>query len=209
LRTVKLSDIIFDELIYPRQAHDPALVQRYTDCIDAIEAQGKYISISQDNKLLDGKHRWLAYRKTGDDEREIKAFVWPVTAPHDQLKLAARLNNSHGWQLTEQDKESTAKALYSYGCTYEDIAATLSVGKAKVSQWLARTVKEDKDRRNKKIFDMWLACYTQEDIAKAVACDQSVISDLMKGFMVSVLENQNHKAAASHAIDFDLPIYNV
>jgi hypothetical protein len=27
--------------------------------------------------------------------------------------------------------------------------------------------------------------------------------------MVSVLENQNHKAAAEHATDFDPPIYNI
>jgi hypothetical protein len=30
--------------------------------------------------------------------------------------------------------------------------------------------------RNKKIFDLWLACYTQEEIAQAVSCDKASVS---------------------------------
>jgi hypothetical protein len=30
----------------------------------------------------------------------------------------------------------------------------------------------NKDRRDAKIFDMWMACHTQEEIAEAVGCDQ-------------------------------------
>jgi len=29
IRTIRLSDVIFDEVIYPRRDHDPVLVQRY------------------------------------------------------------------------------------------------------------------------------------------------------------------------------------
>lgn len=74
---------------------------------------------------------------------------------------------------------------------------------------LSRTVKEEKDRRDKTIFEMWMACYTQEEIAKTVGLNQTVVSDITKGFMETVLENQNHKAAASHAVDFEIPLYNV
>ena len=101
-------------------------------------------------------------------DREITAFVYPVSTPHEQLPLAAKLNSAHGWQLTEQDKESTAKAMYRHGHTYEKIAETRTGGKAKVSECLARSVKDDKERRNRKIFDLWLACHTQEEIAKAL-----------------------------------------
>lgn len=210
LQIIRLSDVIFDEVIYPRHDHDPALVQRYASCLDEIEAQQKFISVAADMKLLDGKHRWLGYRKAGHgDDHPIKAFVYPVTAPHDQLKLAAKLNSDHGWQLTDADKESTAKSLYAYGCTYEDIASSLSVGKAKVSEWLSRVVKDNKEKRDRKIFDTWLACRTQEEIAEAAGCTRDVAQDVSSKFVETVLQNQTHKAAAGHATDFDAPIYNI
>jgi hypothetical protein len=42
LATVKVSSIRFDEAVYPRAATDPALVQRYAEYIEQIEAAGAY-----------------------------------------------------------------------------------------------------------------------------------------------------------------------
>jgi hypothetical protein len=75
VRTIKLSEIKFDKVIYPRKDHDPVLVQRYANVLDEIEAAQRYIAVTSDLKLLDGKHRWLAYRKrNGDKDQEIN--VW-------------------------------------------------------------------------------------------------------------------------------------
>jgi hypothetical protein len=109
--------------------------------LNEIEARQQWIAVAGDNKLLDGKHLWLAYRKKfKDEDPEITVLRYPVTAPHDQLKLAASLNSNHGWQLTEDDKERTARSLHAYGCSYDDIAATLSVGKASVQKLLSGIV---------------------------------------------------------------------
>lgn len=210
LKTVKLSEIIFDEVIYPRSGHDPVLAQRYAEHIEEIEAAQKFISVSADMKLLDGKHRWLAYRKRFEGtDREITVLVYPVTAPHDQLALAAKLNSDHGWQLTDADKEGVAKSLYAYGMSYDAIAAHLSVGKAKVSSWLARTVKDQKEKRDKRIFDLWLACYTQEEMANEVGVPRETVRNQVDGFGQTVLENQKAKTLADHTVDFDPPLYNV
>jgi len=211
LKTVRLSEIIFDDVIYPRKDHDPVLVQCYADVLDEIEAAQKYISLSVDMKLLDGKHRWLAYRKRHENEDpEIKVLVYPVTTPHEQLRLAAKLNSDHGWQLTEDDKEATAKALYAYGATYDDIAATLSVGKVKVSQWLARTVKEQKDRRNKKIFDMWMACYTHKEISETVDITEEAVRQQISQIEFSETKLGKSKfVTANHLTDFTPPTYNI
>jgi hypothetical protein len=92
IKTVRLSEIVFDEVIYPRKEHDPVLVQRYAEVLNEIEAAQKYIAVSSDMKLLDGKHRWLAYRKrNGDQDQDIKVLVYQVTTPHEQLKLSAKL----------------------------------------------------------------------------------------------------------------------
>lgn len=207
IKTVPLSSIVFDEVIYPRSDHDPVLVQRYAEVLEEIEAAQKYMAVSADMKLLDGKHRWLAYRKRYEGEDpQIQVLVYSATAPHEKLKLAAKLNSEHGWQLTDDDKEATAKSLYAYGVTYDDIAATLSVGKAKVSTWLARTVKEQKKKRDKKIFELWLQCFSTDEIAEACNCGKATVSEVCSDKFLETLSN---KPSASHLTDFEPPIYNI
>ena len=69
-------------------------------------------------------------------------------------------------------------------------------------------VKGAKKARDKRIFDLWLACHTQEEIAGEVGCDQAEVSRLSKAFMQIGNLADSHKAAASHATDFDPPFYN-
>ena len=98
-----------------------------------------------ENKILDGKHRWLAYRKIheGQADPDIHVFRYDVTEWLESLKLAIDLNE-HGLAPSSEDKEMDAKRFYRYGITsYDDIAAWLHVGKNKISGWLARTVKEE------------------------------------------------------------------
>jgi hypothetical protein len=126
LITLKLSEIVFDEEIYPRAAHDPALVQQYTETLDEIEALSRFVVLSADNKILDGKHRWLAYRKRFEDDgtREIRAYRYPVSGWLEEYKLAHELNATHGHQTSMEDKERGAKRFYHYGVTsYDQIAA--------------------------------------------------------------------------------------
>ena len=65
-KEVLLSEIIFDEKLYPRREHDPRLVQQYANDMDEIEARGNYISVAGDMTLLDGRHRHLAHLKRND-----------------------------------------------------------------------------------------------------------------------------------------------
>jgi predicted transcriptional regulator len=59
---------------------------------------------------------------------------------------------------------------------------------------------------------MWLACYTQEEIAEEVGCDQktatNVIDDFRKNGDLADFP-KSEQADASHATDFEVPIYNV
>ena len=113
---ILLSEIKFDEATYPRKDHDPVLVQRYAAVLDVIEARQHYISISANNYLLDGKHRWLAYRKVyADTDPVIKVFRYDVTDPHERFKLACALNSESGWQLSRDDKKRDAIRLHNEG----------------------------------------------------------------------------------------------
>ena len=63
--------------------------------------------------------------------------------------------------------------------------------------------------KNQKIFDMWLASYTQDEIAEAVKMTQQAIDKRLKE--LQLLENfpKVVKLAATYADDFEIPIYNV
>lgn len=67
--------------------------------------------------------------------------------------------------------------------------------------------KDAKDARDKRIFDLWLACHTQEEIAEAAGVDQAEVSRASKDFMQIDNLADSHKVAASHLIDFDPPLY--
>jgi hypothetical protein len=80
---------------------------------------------------------------------------------------------------------------------------SLSVGKAKVTEWISRTVKDNRDRRDRKIFDMWLACHTQKKIAEACGCPRQTVADQLQVLPDRFSKTESAKAAASYATDFD------
>jgi predicted DNA-binding protein YlxM (UPF0122 family) len=214
LRTIRLSEIVFDEVVYPRRDHDPALVQKYVEDFAQIEAAKRYIAVAADMKLLDGKHRWLAVRTLcNGGDRDIQVWVYPVTAAHDQLKLAVKLNSDHGCQLSTSDKQADAKSLYAYGSSYEEIAEALSVGKRKVTEWLHDVVRDQKEKRDQKIFEMWMSCATMEEIAQAVGCTKETVSQIVKVCQKKFHETKSDKSIADFE-DWDaeeglVPVYNV
>nr|WP_275895714.1 DNA methyltransferase [Acidibrevibacterium fodinaquatile] len=56
------------------------------------------------------------------------------------------------------------------------------------------------------MFDMWLACYTQEEIAEAEGAAVGTVNSVCSE-MADLPESD--KPAASHLTDFDPPLYNV
>ena len=107
---------------------------------------------------------------------------------------------------------STAKALYAYGYTYDAIAEALSVGKAKVGEWLARTVKDNRDKRDRKVLDMWMSYHTQDEIAsatgEALGTVKRLLADGDDSLVQKVLQNQTNHTAAFHLTNFEEPLYN-
>lgn len=67
---------------------------------------------------------------------------------------------------------------------------------------------DSKDARNKRIFDLWLACHTQEEIAIECQCDQKTVTNVLSGEMEDRPKFLNAHPHASHSADFDPPLYN-
>ena len=205
--TIHLSDIVFDEGLYPRvEGHDPALVQEYVRDMPQIEAADKFISVNGDNILVDGRHRMLAYRKIHNDNgtAEITVFRYGITSPLETFRLANALQD-RGKALTKADRIESAKKLYALGdSNQKSIAAVLGVSQPTVSEWLSRTLKEEKDRQKKQAYDLWLSCHTQQDIAGTIGVTQPVIHAWEEEF-IRLLMTDNF----INSSDFTQPIYNV
>ncbi len=205
---IDLNDVVFDETIYPRKEHNAAKVQEYAANIEAIEAVQNFIHLSRDNKVLDGRHRHLAYITNANGKpKTIQAFKHDVGAP-DDLLLAIELNSSHGQQLSQADKRRNCIILYNLGFTLDTIASLVSVGK-KFAQEATKAIRDEETRqRNETIFDMYLACHTQQDIADVVGMKQPDVAEKIKTFIEKVPKNYSYK---SHENDdgFTVPIYNI
>ena len=203
---VLLSQIIFDEGLYPRvDGHDPATVQTYVRDMDQIEAAGKLISINADGILLDGRHRMLAYKTRADGaDPEITVYRYSISSKLESFRLACELQD-RGFKLSEPDRDSAAKKLYSYGMQKSaDIAAALGVTAGRVSQILSRTIKEEKETKKKKAREMWLSCATQGEIAEAVGVHVDTASEWAKGFSETLAAK-----LSEFPFGFEPPIYNV
>lgn len=202
---VKLSEIVFDEGLYPRvEGHNPATVQTYVQDMEQIEAAGKLISINADGILLDGRHRMLAYKTIANGgDPDIAVYRYPISSKLESFRLACELQD-RGFALNNNDRQASAKRLYQLGDQSQaEIAKVLGVSAPTVSKWLSRTIKEEKEAKQKKAREMWLACATQEEIADVVKVPAGTIPGWEKEFLESCREQDSRNS------NFEPPIYNV
>ena len=208
LVTVPFSSIVFDEGLYPRiEGHDPSVVQTYARDMEQIEAAGKFLSLNAENVLLDGRHRMLAYRKRADGRTDfdVRAYKYDVVSPLESFRLACSLQD-RGKSLSNEDCIADAKRLYALGDQSQSaIAATLGVSQATVSNWLSRTLKEEKERKQSTAHALWLACHTQQEIAERVDVPRQTVADWLRGFAeISAADNPAFSSG-----NFTPPLYNV
>lgn|GEM_PF-438093 len=218
IERIPLDTIVFDEGLYPRvDGHLPGKVQAYVRDMPIIEAAGKLISVNAENKLIDGRHRHLAYRKIYEQKPQslIQVYRYPIVSPLETLRLALALQD-RGAALTDEDRIDGARKLYGLGLkTQAAIARALGVTQQAVSLWLARTKKEEKERQQAQAQALWLACHTQVHIAERVGVTQPTIGAWIEDFIklqepckfINLTPEEN--SAAFHVQDFTAPIYNV
>jgi len=201
-----VADVIFREDLYPRIQTSALTVQQYAETIELLPP----IEVNQHQELIDGWHRWTAHKKAGV---ERIAFTVTKTANESEfLELAIERNATHGLQLSQEDKRDMARRIYHVTPERErdekkkHLAQILSVSERTIREWLSRIDKDSKDARDRRIFELWMACYTQEDIAEKVGITHQAIAQVLQE---TATLPEIAKPAASHLIDFEVPIYNI
>jgi len=201
---IPISTIILDEEIYPRKGIDQKRVGIFAENIrdgfkfDPIEVQpapdkpGKY-------RLLDGVHRWHAFKAVGVAEPE--AIIVRELDGIDPLLYAAKKAIGPK-QLTEEEARDTARRVYSKNTSLRSANIGKAIGSSRrtVDFYIADLRAAVEEDSNLKIFRMNRLGIPQERLAKRIGVDQKTIhnhlgkmaalpnllnSDLARGFTVA------------------------
>jgi len=78
-----------------------------------------------------------------------------------------------------------------------------------VRDWLSRVDKDAKEARNKRIFDLWLACYENTEVASVCGCDEKTVRTVIGETADLPKLRKDESANAEHTTDFTPPIYNI
>jgi len=206
MQEIPVSAVVFRADLYPRIETSATTVQKYAEDLDVLPP----IEVNQHHELIDGWHRWTAHKKANADS--IRAEITETASDAELLELAIQRNASHGLQLSQEDKRDMARKIYHATGERErdakkrQLAKILSVSERTIREWLSRIDKDTKEARDRRIFDLWMACYTQEEIAAGVGCDRHDVDNLLRK---SADLPDYAKPSASHATDFDPPLYSV
>jgi len=172
---INTKDVVYREDLYPRINPDPVKIQQYSESIELLPP----IEVSQDNILIDGYHRWKAHETAG--VCEIPVIVTPVESEAELLRLAVERNATHGLQLSQKEKRKYALRWWDI-IHEEEICRTLSISPKLFREWTRDRQRQKDEEIRQQIFDMWLSCHTQEEIAQAVGVAQQTVSDRIADF---------------------------
>ena len=78
-----------------------------------------------------------------------------------------------------------------------------------INNWLSNIDKDAKEAQEQRIFDLWLACYAQDEIAEIEDIDKATVSRKIDDLLQNGKLSKMQQIQADHAVDFDIPLYNV
>lgn len=202
---IKVTDVVFRKDLYPRIEHNQAKAQEYSENIEHLPP----IEVNQHNELIDGFHRWTAHKLKNIEE--IPAIVIETSSDEHLLELAIQKNAAHGLQMSQSDKRKMAIRFYSVGDRTPDrkkyLAKLLSVTVRAVQEWVSDLDQAEREERKKTIQDLYLKCYTAEEIADTVGVTRQALE---KDDLPQLSEDIRKVAKVTFSEpDYAPPIYNV
>ncbi|MDA3789718.1 MAG: DNA methyltransferase [Desulfobacula sp.] len=177
-KQIPVSSIILDEDIYPRKGIDHRRVGIFSENLrdgftfDPIEVEpcpdkpGYY-------RLLDGAHRWSAYKSTGVEEVEV--IIKDLDGNDPLLYAATKAIGPK--QLTEDEAKDTARRAYlgNSNLSSADIGKAIGRARQTVDAYIADLRAATQMGRDIKIFRMNCLGIPQDRIAKRLGLDQKTI----------------------------------
>jgi len=190
-----VSSIIFRPDLYPRLKHNPAKIQEYAENISKLPP----IEIDQHNILIDGYHRLKAY-ETAKLET-IPVIVTIVASEAELERLSVQRNSQFGQQLTQDEKKIYAIRWWDQ-LSVEEICYTLSISDKTYTRWTSAKQEQKEEQIKQRIYDLWMNCHTQQEIADTVGVSQ----DTVKNRIAKINEN-GQKSEIVNFRNFEPEVY--
>jgi hypothetical protein len=184
--SIKVEDVIFHKPYYTRtESKSSQRAQEYALSI----ADGNFppILVNQENKLLDGWHRWQGHKLAGLET--IDVIVLNTEGMDDFVirRKAARNNSRHGLPQTESEVKKAIRDEYRHKVEGLDTAGRAAL-KKEMSADYSRSIKFvtdatkkiDKDLKKElreTAFNMWMSCHSQQEIAEEIGYSRQAIGE--------------------------------
>ena len=157
---IRTDEVEFVKELYPRLREDDSAIERYRAALDRLPP----IVVARGRILVDGFHRWQAYRREGVEQ--IPAEDLGNLSDVEILKESVRRNASHGRQLETRDKRRMADMLWRQGTRDEaELCDLLSITPKTCAEYLRDAKRDEKEAQKAKAWDRWLDCLTYRQIA--------------------------------------------
>lgn len=176
VNTIPTETVRFVKELYPRLHEDDAAIERYRAAIDRLPP----IIVARDAVLVDGFHRWQAYRREGVDQ--IDAENLGNLSDIEIRKESIRRNSTHGRQLETRDKRRMADLLYRDGTRdIDELVDLLSITPSTLETYLRDAKRDEKQAQQEKAWDLWLDCWSPSEIERQIGVtDQTVTNWISK-----------------------------
>lgn len=175
---MNIDDVIYNKNIYPRDKIDQSKVDEYADYIGVLPP----VEINQKNELIDGVHRYFAYKKAGQKVIIVSDTIIETKTDIEAKLISIEKNALHGLPLTQKEKRNLVIEYYQNhlendnGFTPERLQQTFSIPSSTFSDWTNNLTEEHEAQRLSTILDLNLKCRTQIEISQEIGLDQSKIS---------------------------------
>jgi DNA modification methylase len=178
---MNIDEIVFRKDLYPRLKVDYEKVKEYEEILTALPP----IIINQDKILIDGAHRYYAFKNK--EQKEIEVNVLETKDDDDIALKAIELNAKHGFQLTQKEKKDAVVSFYKKilektAKTYDTkrLKETFSIPDSTFSDWTKDMEDKLEGKRLELILDLYLQCKTQKEMEDDIGIDRSTISTKLK-----------------------------
>jgi len=132
MKNYKLSELVLDFDLYPRGGVDSHHVGEIAAAIEAGSVMPPLVVDKKSKRIVDGVHRWKAYRRLFDEDHEVQCVEKTYKNEGEMLLDAMRFNASHGRALTQHDKTHCLILGEKYNLSVEAIAQALNLTTSRI-----------------------------------------------------------------------------